>query len=115
MCGKEVILIIKNIIEWAIPFILGGTVSGIGTYIRMKKQHDKAISTGVQCLLRAQIISYHERYTNEGYCPVYAKESLRRMYGAYHALGGNDVATALYEATLNLQTHSAEQQIPKEE
>lgn len=101
-------MIIENIIRWAIPFVLGAVVSGLGTYIRMKHRHDKAISTGVQCLLRAQIIDYHERYTSDGCCPVYAKESLRRMYGAYHALGGNDVATALYEATLDLPTHPSD-------
>lgn len=101
-------MIIENIIGWAVPFVLGAVVSGTATYIRMRQQHDKALSTGVQCLLRAQIIAYHERYTSEGCCPVYAKESLRRMYGAYHALGGNDVATALYEATLELPTHGAE-------
>lgn len=101
-------MVIESIIGWAVPFILGAAVSGAATYIRMRKQHDKAISTGVQCLLRAQIIAYHERYVSEGSCPVYAKESLRRMYGAYHALGGNDVATALYEATLELPTHEQE-------
>lgn len=95
-------MVIENIIGWAVPFVLGAMVSGAATYIRMRKKHDKALCTGVQCLLRAQIIAYNERYTHEGSCPVYAKESLRRMYGAYHALGGNDVATALYEATLEL-------------
>lgn len=104
-------MIIENIIRWAVPFILGAVVSGAGMYIRMKQQHDKAISTGVQCLLRAQIISYHERYTSEGSCPVYAKESLRRIYGAYHALGGNDVATALYEATLELPTYPSDKEV----
>lgn len=105
MRERRYILIIETIVKWAIPFILGAAVSGAATYIRMQKQHDKALSTGVQCLLRAQIIAYHERYTSAGSCPVYAKESLRRMYGAYHALGGNDVATSLYEATLELPTH----------
>lgn len=113
MCGKEEKLVIENVVKWAVSFVLGAVVSGAATYIRMRKQHDKALSTGVQCLLRAQIIAYHERYVSEGSCPIYAKESLRRMHGAYHALGGNDVATALYEATLELPTH--EQTHEKEE
>ena len=60
------------------------------------------IEDGLQCLLRAEIIRSHDKYTERGYCPVYAKEALTRAYNAYHALGGNDVATALYNACMLL-------------
>ena len=70
---------------------------------KSKKTRDaQNIEDGLQCLLRAEIIRAHEKYTAQGYCPIYAKESLRRVYTAYHNLGGNDIATALYKECLDL-------------
>ncbi len=67
-----------------------------------KTQDEQNIENGLQCLLRAEIIRSHDKYTAMGYCPIYAKESLRRVYTAYHNLGGNDIATSLYNECLNL-------------
>ena len=69
---------------------------------RVKTAEEKNIEDGLQCLLRAEIIRSHDKYIARGYCPVYAKESLRRAYTAYHNLGGNDIATALYNECLDL-------------
>ncbi len=69
---------------------------------RKKSSDERNIEDGLQCLLRAEIIRSHEKYISQGYCPIYAKESLRRVYTAYHNLGGNDIATALYNECLNL-------------
>lgn len=55
-----------------------------------------AMAEGMQCLLRDAIVSSYSKYTRRGYCPIYAKESLKRGYNAYHSLGGNDIATKLY-------------------
>ena len=30
-----------------------------------------------------------KKYMGKGYCPVYAREALNRIYESYHALGGN--------------------------
>lgn len=65
-------------------------------------ERDQYLADGVQCLLRAEIIRAHEKYSQRHYCPIYAKESLTRVYGAYHALGGNDVATDLYRQCMAL-------------
>lgn len=66
------------------------------------------LALGTQCLLRAEIIRQHEKYMDRGYCPVYAKESLTKEYQAYHNLGGNDVATALYEQLMSLPNDNKE-------
>lgn len=89
-------------VKWAIPFVCGGIAAWALTYIRMRKKRDSALEEGVQCLLRAEIISSYKEYQHKHYCPIYAKESLKRMYRAYHNLGGNDVATELYTKTLAL-------------
>lgn len=90
--------ILKIVLSWAIPAILGAAVSAFVMSVTMLK----AIKNGVQCLLRSEIISQHEKWEGRKYCPIYAKEALTREYKAYHALGGNDVATALYDETMHL-------------
>ena len=85
-------------IKWLIPFLCGAAVAFAGgLLIRLQ-----AIKKGLQCLLRAEIIRSHDKYTERGYCPIYAKEALTRAYKAYHDLGGNDVATNLYNEVLEL-------------
>ena len=94
----------EKIIAWAIPFVLGGSATGIITYIKMHRRRQTALEAGVQCLLRAEIIRNHDKYMERKHCPIYAKEALKRAYTAYHALGGNDVATRLYDEIMELPT-----------
>ena len=55
-----------------------------------------AIADGVQSLLRRSILDDFNKYSEKGSVPPYARENLERAYAAYHALGGNDMATDLY-------------------
>ena len=85
-------------LKWHIPFLCGAAVTFAGTMlIRLK-----AIKTGLQCLLRAEIINQYDKWHERRYCPIYAKEALTRAYKAYRALGGNDVATELYHELMEL-------------
>ena len=95
---------IERVIAWAVPFVLGGAATGIITYIQMRRKRHTALENGVQCLLRAEIIRNHDKYMEKRHCPIYAKEALKRAYTAYHALGGNDVATRLYDEVMELPT-----------
>ena len=45
------------------------------------------------------------------YCPIYAMEVCTKVYEQYHALGGNNVGTELYERLRELPT----QPVNKEE
>lgn len=67
-----------------------------------RSKEDQAVSDGLQCLLRAEIIRSYEKYSEKGYCPLYAKEALTRAYNSYHELGGNDVATDLYDKIMDM-------------
>lgn len=73
---------------------------------RKQKRDDrsKQLESGVQSLLRAEIIRSHEKYMDKGYCPVYAREALTRIYESYHALGGNGTMTELYNQVIALST-----------
>lgn len=98
---KEVVMII---LKWLIPAVCGGAVTWAVTYIKLRKKHESALEEGLKCLLRAEIIRNHDKYLDRGYCPIYAKEALKRAYVAYHALRGNDVATQLYNEVMALPT-----------
>ena len=71
---------------------------------------NKAISDGVEALLRDRIIGAYNHYQDKGHCPIYAKENIKRMYDAYHALGGNDVATKLKDTILLMPEEPAERE-----
>lgn len=93
----------KNWLEW----LFAGCTAALawlyrGMSARIKAEHDKneAIAAGVQSLLRESLVSNFNKYTDKGFCPIYAKESVKKVYAAYHDLGGNDVATELYKKLL---------------
>lgn len=93
------------VLKWLVPFICGGVVSLIGMAIasvRRGQKKENAFKKGVQCLLRAEIIRSYDKYTERGFCPLYAKEALTRAYDSYHELGGNDVATDLYHQMMHM-------------
>ena len=96
-------LVIEKVIAWLVPFLCGAIVGGVALWFGGLK----ALRDGVQCLLRAEIIRQNEKWVKAGYCPVYAKQALSREYNAYHNLKGNDVATGVYEETMELPERKA--------
>ncbi len=94
--------------NWLVPFVLGGFISAIVAIVKNYSKREKAEGEGLCCLLRAEIIRQHEKYTRNGFCPIYAKEALKKAYAAYHNLGGNDVATKLYEEVMALPCEKKE-------
>ena len=92
-------------VEWL--FMIITAVIGFGYRAVLKKlseekTRNEAIAEGVQSLLRESIVSSYNKYNEKGYCPIYAKESTKKVYAAYHNLGGNDIATSLYNKILNM-------------
>ena len=53
--------------------------------------------------MRESIVGNYNKYSDKGFCPIYAKESVKKAYSAYHKLGGNDVATELYNKLLRMK------------
>lgn len=90
--------IIRETLGWFVPFCLGSAVGAVTLWFAMLK----AFRDGLQCLMRAEIIRQNEKWVDLCYCPIYAKEALTRIYKAYHALKGNDVATELYNEVIKL-------------
>lgn len=109
MIQQIVRFIMENWVNW---LFLGITGAAGYFYRRLAKRQkeesrgSKALREGVQALLRERIIETYNHYNDKGFCPIYAKESMRRLYTAYHTLGGNDVATELKDKILAMPTES---------
>ncbi len=84
---------------------VGVIITSVVGNFRNNKTKNAAIQNGLQSLLRAEIIRQHEKYTERGFCPIYAKDALRREYESYHLLGGNGVITDLYNDLIALPEH----------
>lgn len=75
----------------ALPIVLGYIV-----WLLKKQKNDRdANSRGTMLLLRVQLIEYHDKYMRLGEIPSYAYQNFMEMYDAYHALGGNGMATKM--------------------
>ncbi len=96
----------SQILSIVLSCLVSSAVGGVLAYLAARREksakRDKALGEGVRSLLRNQLIEYHEKYTERGYCPIYVKESARHSYEAYHELGGNGVITKLYEDIMAL-------------
>lgn len=58
---------------------------------------ESAIKEAICCLLRVQLIEYHDKYMELGEIPSYAYQNWTMMYEAYHDLGGNGMITKMDE------------------
>ncbi len=102
--------IITAIVSCVVSSILGGALAFVSTKFKGVIKREKAMEEGVQSLLRNQLIEYHDKYTERGYCPIYAKEAARRSYEAYHNLGGNGVITKLFNDIMALPESASEKE-----
>lgn len=70
-----------------------------------QRKVDEALSSGVQALLRAEIVSsYNHYFVNKKYAPIYAKENMEHLRESYKALGGNGVVEDMYNKFMTLPT-----------
>ena len=79
---------------------------------RQKEESRKnaALHDGMQALLRT--VSYRPTIIiRTGVTALYmAKKNVKRMYDAYHVLGGNDVATELKDKLMKMPEEPAERE-----
>ena len=68
------------------------------------EEQEKALSEGVQALLRESIVNAYNKYHDKGYAPIYVKENVTGVFLAYTKLGGNGVAKKLYQELMEFPT-----------
>lgn len=83
--------------------LLGWGYRQVYSRLKEEQQKNEAIASGVQALLRESIVGNYNKYSEKGYMPIYAKESVKKAYKAYAELGGNDVAKELYQKMLSMK------------
>ena len=92
-------------LEWlftAAMAILSWLFKTLRDQLAEEREKNAAIAEGVQALLRESIVTSYNKHQDKGFCPIYAKESMKKVYSAYHNLGGTDVATELYNKLLKM-------------
>lgn len=94
----------QQVLGWFIPFILGSVLSFLVTKVKKDKKKDKAIETGVQALLRNEIIRRYREFELKGEMPILDKENLEEMFEQYKNLGGNGTVKKMMDELLSLET-----------
>lgn len=100
--------ILYKLIGQAITGVLGALTAYLGTMYRIKKKENDALKEGVQALLRDRIIQAYNHYSDKGWIPIYATESIEACYKSYEELGENGVIDNLMSQLRELPNHSTE-------
>ena len=111
--GEIIQYIVVHWVEWlfvAISTFLGLCYRQMAKRQKEESRKNAALHDGMQALLRDRIIQAYNHYQDRGYCPIYGKENVKRMYDAYHVLGGNDVATELKDKLMKMPEKPAERE-----
>ena len=75
-------------------------------YKRLRKNDEEtnAVKLGIQALLRSQMISDYNRWSDKGYAPIYARENFDNCWKQYHSLGANGVMDDIHKKFMELPT-----------
>lgn len=94
-------------VTWVLSFLFGsGVFFTAGGYVikRFKaiEKKNEAVCLGVQALLRNELLTAYNKYTEKGYAPIFAKENFENMWTQYHNLGVNGVMDEVREKFMKL-------------
>ncbi len=71
----------------------------------------KGLRLGVKALLRAQMITDYNKWSDRGYAPIYAKQNFENCWEQYHRIKGpNGVMDGLHTCFMSLPTEKPTQQ-----
>ena len=96
--------VIRIILNYFIPLILGTSIGIVSTKLKKNKKKDEAIEEGVQALLRNELVRRYREYESKGEISILDKENIEAMYTQYKNLGGNGTVKKLMEDMLELPT-----------
>ncbi len=95
-------IIVTALVSAVVTAIVTGVIATVVNKIKHDKKKERKVESGIQCLLRAEIIRQSEKWLNRGFCPIYAKDALVKEYESYHELGGNGTITEIYHKLIAL-------------
>ena len=94
---------------FGVPAIFGALTAALISQAKSAHKENKALKAGIQALLRAQMISDFNKWTEKGYAPIYARENFENCWERYHALGANGVMDDIRNKFLALPIHKKEE------
>lgn len=77
--------------------------------IKQNRKDTEAVKLGLQALLRSQMISDYNKYSEKGFAPIYARDNFENCWKQYHSLGVNGVMDDLHRKFLELSTDPPEE------
>lgn len=101
-----------TIYQWlcllSVPALIGAVFKHFFTQMKETRAELTAIKTGLQALLRAQLIEDYNKWSEKGYAPIYARQNFENCWTQYHALGANGVMDDIHAKFLELPTEPTE-------
>ena len=85
-----------------VVMLLTAAVKRLFKKLKEEKEDYESIKYGMLSLLRAELIRSGEKYLEQGWISIYARDAFEKAYSAYHGLGGNGTITKLYEDVMEL-------------
>lgn len=99
-----------TVYQWLCLFSVPALILMIVKYmlkqIKQNRKDTEAVKLGLQALLRSQMISDYNKYSEKGFAPVYARDNFENCWKQYHSLGANGVMDDLHEKFLDLPTEA---------
>lgn len=87
-----------------IPALIAGVLRYLYVGVKENRAENKALKGGIQALLRAQMISDYNKWSEQDYAPIYARENFENCWKQYHSLGANGVMDDIHIKFLQLPT-----------
>lgn len=91
---------------FSVPALILMIVKYMLNQIKQNGKDTEAVKLGLQALLRSQMISDYNKYSEKGFAPVYARDNFENCWKQYHSLGANGVMDDLHEKFLDLPTEA---------
>lgn len=91
---------------FSVPALILMIVKYMLNQIKQNRKDTEAVKLGLQALLRSQMISDYNKYSEKGFAPVYARDNFENCWKQYHSLGVNGVMDDLHEKFLDLPTEA---------
>lgn len=92
---------VSSVVSAVLIFVLQSQIKENRALKKEKEERrsakDKALETGMVCILRKHLMDEHEYWIDKGYITSKALENGLAMYSAYKALGGNGMIDHMEE------------------
>lgn len=88
----------------AVVALLGIMLSNRRVEKEKAEKENELVRSALRALLRSELMRTHHQAVRVGHASTLDKEVMERTYQSYHMLGGNGIATNLYDEMMALPT-----------